>query len=246
MTRPAWRRIFWQSSTSTKTRPVTEESSAPFPFPRPGGGKRAAPLPSVGRQEHPGVRRPAGAAARAEQHLLLRCVARPAIRSFSSRRAARSPTSPTTFCRLKRWRIPRNPDGRPRRRTAGPCRRVRSPPLRMVGEWPTDPAAHDFNPHGISARPDLNLMVTSDFMMPASSLNVVPGDPLLRGSIRVWDLQRRSIVRHHCQIPSAVGTMDVKLIPRGSAGARLHGRHVRRLRVPGRHRVRHREGRLRL
>jgi selenium-binding protein 1 len=84
--------------------------------------------------------------------------------------------------------------------------------LRLVGEWPVDPPEHDFNPHGISARPELNLMVTSDFMMPASSLNVVPGDPLLRGIIRVWDFRHRSIVRT-IEIPSALGTMDVKLIP---------------------------------
>ena len=84
--------------------------------------------------------------------------------------------------------------------------------LQLIGEWPADPPEHDFNPHGISARPDLNLMVTSDFMMPASSLNVVPGDPLLRGIIRVWGLQARSIVRT-IVIPSALGTMDVKLIP---------------------------------
>jgi selenium binding protein SBP56 len=89
--------------------------------------------------------------------------------------------------------------------------------LRMVAEWPTNPPEHDFNPHGISARPELNLMVTSDFMMPASSLNVVPGDPLLRGSIRVWDLQRRSILRT-IVIPSAIGTMDVKLIPNDPQG----------------------------
>jgi len=84
--------------------------------------------------------------------------------------------------------------------------------LQLVGEWPTQPPEHDFNPHGISARPDLNLMVTSDFMMPASSLNVVPGDPSLRGIIRVWDFQSRSILRT-IEIPSALGTMDVKLIP---------------------------------
>jgi selenium binding protein SBP56 len=89
--------------------------------------------------------------------------------------------------------------------------------LRMVAEWPPDPPMHDFNPHGISARPELNLMVTSDFMMPASTLNVVPGDPLLRGSIRVWDLQNRSIVRT-IVIPSALGTMDVKLIPNDPLG----------------------------
>jgi selenium-binding protein 1 len=89
--------------------------------------------------------------------------------------------------------------------------------LQLVAEWPADPPMHDFNPHGISARPELNLMVTSDFMMPASSLNVVPGDPLLRGIIRVWDLQNRSIVRT-IEIPQAAGTMDVKLIPRDPLG----------------------------
>jgi selenium-binding protein 1 len=89
--------------------------------------------------------------------------------------------------------------------------------LRMIAEWPVDPPQHDFNPHGVSARPDLNLMVTSDFMMPASSLNVVPGDPLLRGSIRVWDLKHRSIVRT-VTIPGALGTMDVKLIPKDREG----------------------------
>ena len=89
--------------------------------------------------------------------------------------------------------------------------------LQLVGEWPSNPPEHDFNPHGISARPELNLMVTADFMMPVSSLNVVPGDPLLRGSIRVWDLQSRSIVRT-IVIPTAVGTMDVKLIPKDPQG----------------------------
>jgi selenium-binding protein 1 len=89
--------------------------------------------------------------------------------------------------------------------------------LRLVAEWPTNPPEHDFNPHGISARPELNLMVTSDFMMPDSSLNVVPGDPLLRGSIRVWDLEKRSIVRT-VVMPSAIGTMDVKLIPNDPQG----------------------------
>ena len=84
--------------------------------------------------------------------------------------------------------------------------------LHLVGEWPTQPSEHDFNPHGISARPELNLMVTSDFMMPASSLDIVPGDPILRGIIRVWDFQNRTIVRT-IEIPGALGTMDVKLIP---------------------------------
>jgi selenium-binding protein 1 len=89
--------------------------------------------------------------------------------------------------------------------------------LQMIAEWPASPPHHDFNPHGISARPQLNLMVTSDFMMPASSLNIVPGDPLLRGIIRVWDFKKRSIVRT-IEIPGAMGTMDVKLIPRDPRG----------------------------
>jgi hypothetical protein len=82
--------------------------------------------------------------------------------------------------------------------------------LQLIKEWPEIPPG--FNPHGISLRPDLNLMVTSDFMLPDSSLNVIPGDPILRGSVRVWDFQRRTIVRT-VEIPSAMGTMDVKLIP---------------------------------
>jgi len=54
-------------------------------------------------------------------------------------------------------------------------------------------------------------------MMPASSLNVVPGDPLLRGIIRVWDFHSRLIART-IVIPSALGTMDVKLIPNDPLG----------------------------
>jgi hypothetical protein len=45
-----------------------------------------------------------------------------------------------------------------------------------------------------------------------TTLNAVPGDPELRGSIRVWDLERRTIVRT-VNVPGALGTMDVKLIP---------------------------------
>ncbi|HJZ77738.1 MAG TPA: selenium-binding protein SBP56-related protein [Vicinamibacterales bacterium] len=86
------------------------------------------------------------------------------------------------------------------------------PNLNLVREWPDVPPADGFNPHGISARPEVNLLVTSDFILPASTLNVVPGDPVLRGAIRVWDFQNRSIVRT-VPIPGAPGTMDVKLIP---------------------------------
>jgi len=84
--------------------------------------------------------------------------------------------------------------------------------LNLVGEWPDLPPADGFNPHGISGRPELNLLVTSDFINPVTTLNVVPGDPVLRGAIRVWDLAARSIIST-VQIPDALGTMDVRLIP---------------------------------
>ena len=84
--------------------------------------------------------------------------------------------------------------------------------LHLVKEWPDDLPQDGFNPHGISVRPELNLLVTSDYILPASTLNVVPGDPVLRGAIRVWDLQARKIVRT-IQIPTALGTMDAKLTP---------------------------------
>jgi DNA-binding beta-propeller fold protein YncE len=74
------------------------------------------------------------------------------------------------------------------------------------------PADGRFNPHGISVRPEINLMVTSDFINPISTINGVPGDPELRGAIRVWDLAARRIVRS-IFIPTAMGTMDVRLIP---------------------------------
>jgi len=84
--------------------------------------------------------------------------------------------------------------------------------LALVHEWPDAVPADGFNPHGISARPEINLMVTSDFIDPASTLNAVAGDPVLRGAIRVWDLAQRRILRT-VAIPGAPGTMDVKLIP---------------------------------
>jgi selenium-binding protein 1 len=83
--------------------------------------------------------------------------------------------------------------------------------LNLVHEWPDVPPAHGFNPHGISADTSHNLLVTSDFVNPISTINGHPG-PELRNSVRVWDLAARTIVRT-VTIPTALGTMDVKLIP---------------------------------
>jgi 56kDa selenium binding protein (SBP56) len=89
--------------------------------------------------------------------------------------------------------------------------------LQLSKEWPRNPPQDGFNPHGISARPDLNLMVTSDFILPVSTLNGYPGGPTLRGAVRVWDFDRREIVRT-VDIPGSPGSMDVKLIPHDPLG----------------------------
>src|SRR5215831_8514064 len=65
--------------------------------------------------------------------------------------------------------------------------------LRRIGSWPSNPPTDGFNPHGISASFARNLLVTSDFINPETTLNVVPGDPVLRGSLRFWNLANREI-----------------------------------------------------
>ena len=84
--------------------------------------------------------------------------------------------------------------------------------LQLVAEYPANPPDDGFNPHGISVRPELNLMVTSDFICPATTLHAMPGDLELRGSVRVWDFRARKILRT-IRLPDGAGTIDVKLIP---------------------------------
>jgi selenium-binding protein 1 len=84
--------------------------------------------------------------------------------------------------------------------------------LQLVAEYPSSPPTDGFNPHGISARFDLDLMVTSDFINPASTLNSWPGPVELRGALRFWNLSRRELTRT-VFLPDAAGSMDVKLIP---------------------------------
>lgn len=89
--------------------------------------------------------------------------------------------------------------------------------LKLVAEYPQQPPDDGFNPHGISVRPEMNLMVTSDFICPSTTLHAVPGDLELRGSARVWNFRERKIVRT-IKIPGAAGTIDVRLIPRDGKG----------------------------
>jgi selenium-binding protein 1 len=62
-----------------------------------------------------------------------------------------------------------------------------------------------------------NRLVTSDFVNPATTLNVVPGDIQLRSSLRFWDLGNRRITRS-VFLPDKAGSMDVRLIPGDSRG----------------------------
>jgi 56kDa selenium binding protein (SBP56) len=91
----------------------------------------------------------------------------------------------------------------------------------MFREWPSKPPLDGFNPHGISARPDLNLMMTADFLLPTSSLTGTSG-VVLRGSVRVWNYRARKIIKTiQLESPSggpAVGTMDVKMLPKDPRG----------------------------
>ncbi len=84
--------------------------------------------------------------------------------------------------------------------------------LDLVKEYPENPPSEGFNPHGISVRPELNLMVTSDFICPSTTLDMFHGQMDFRGSIRVWDFKAKQIVRT-VTLAGTVGTIDVKLIP---------------------------------
>ena len=85
--------------------------------------------------------------------------------------------------------------------------------LRLVAEYPgSSPADGGFNPHGIDADFSKNLLVTSDFINPVTTLNVFAGDVELRSSLRFWNLRERRITRT-VFLPDQAGTMDVKLIP---------------------------------
>ena len=84
--------------------------------------------------------------------------------------------------------------------------------MQVTHEWPTDPPA-GFNPHGISINWSHNLIATSDFVDPASTLNNTPGPVVFRGTVRVWNFKQRKIIET-ITVPGAPGLMDVKFIPR--------------------------------
>lgn len=91
----------------------------------------------------------------------------------------------------------------------------------LFEEWPNKPPLDGFNPHGISARPDLNLMMTSDFILPGSTL-MGSMEPVLRSSVRIWNFRERKITKTvELFAPDgspAQGAMDVKILPKDRHG----------------------------
>lgn len=87
---------------------------------------------------------------------------------------------------------------------------------KLTGLYPAHPP-RGFNPHGIDVRPGLNLMVTCDYVKPASTLNAVPGPVVLRSSVRIWNYQARTITKT-IKLPAGAGSMDCDLLPHNRDG----------------------------
>jgi selenium-binding protein 1 len=88
--------------------------------------------------------------------------------------------------------------------------------LNFVKAWPEDPPSDGFDPHGLAIDEAHNLMLTSDFICPLRTLHVPDGSSAhLHGSIRVWDLEQRTITRtiKVGDPANPAGTMEVQLIP---------------------------------
>lgn len=64
--------------------------------------------------------------------------------------------------------------------------------LKLVGEYAgaTD-AAPGFNPHGMGWDTEREILVTSDYVDPSTTLTVVPGPPALRPTVRIWDTKSK-------------------------------------------------------
>jgi selenium-binding protein 1 len=87
----------------------------------------------------------------------------------------------------------------------------------VVAAWPATPPTDGFDPHGIVLDEAHNLLLTSDFICPLHTLNIggVAGVVQPRGSVRVWDLARRTITKTITVGDPAnpPGTINVESIP---------------------------------
>lgn len=87
----------------------------------------------------------------------------------------------------------------------------------LIGEYPPFPPS-DFNPHGLDIRKDLNLLVTSDFLDVRTAFNNYAGDPVMRASVRIWNLNTMTMSPYPIRLPEGTGSMELRLFhnnPRG-------------------------------
>ena len=85
--------------------------------------------------------------------------------------------------------------------------------MRLVAEHPSNPP-NGFNPHGIHMRTDINVVVSSDFLVPATSLIGFPGGLALSSTVRFFDypsFDQLAVVSLPVA-PTLNGTLDVKFI----------------------------------
>ncbi|KAL4423916.1 hypothetical protein ABPG75_001217 [Micractinium tetrahymenae] len=82
--------------------------------------------------------------------------------------------------------------------------------LMLVGEFPMDPPA-GLNPHGITIDPSRQRMVTSDFIVPSTTLAPSTA-PTFRSTFRVWDLANMSIIYTGDLCRNASGIIDARLL----------------------------------
>ncbi|KAJ6263891.1 hypothetical protein Dda_0028 [Drechslerella dactyloides] len=90
---------------------------------------------------------------------------------------------------------------------------------KLIGEYPkvTDVAStknileDQFSPHGLSIDFERNIILTSDFVVPLSTLKPTLGIQRAN-TLRLWNLQSRAIIST-ITIPNGGGIQDVKFIP---------------------------------
>ncbi|KAJ3050498.1 hypothetical protein HK097_008548 [Rhizophlyctis rosea] len=91
----------------------------------------------------------------------------------------------------------------------------------IIGEHPQDLSQIDilfpnFNPHGLAIDFERNVILTSDFAVPLTTLKPTTG-VVYDSTVRVWDLAKRSIT-NTINLPNGGGIQDVKFIPGNKQG----------------------------
>ncbi|OAL44446.1 hypothetical protein IQ07DRAFT_239828 [Pyrenochaeta sp. DS3sAY3a] len=89
----------------------------------------------------------------------------------------------------------------------------------IIHEWPEDVGStlnilgEQFNPHGLSIDFEKNIILTSDFVVPATILKPASINGIQKAdTLRLWELSSRKIIST-ITIPNGQGIQDVKFIP---------------------------------